>query len=604
MVVSLIKRMVGRDGSAEARLEGAKALMAAPETAIKGFSQLSLLAREDIPEAQFLVADAYLTGNGVPPNLPEGVRWMRRAARKGWPKAGFTMATLYLNGLPASIEDQGSSGALFGASSPLVEKGEPNFHRAAVWAKLSAELGDVDGQAIYGYVLCNGPEDIRNPEEGRNWYRKAAEAGNAQGHLGLGLLTLGTASSQDDYIVAAQHLRKAADAGLSTALYLMGVMYEHGMGGCSADEGAAFSYYSKAAEQGVPKAQARLGVALMAGSHGMERDVVRGETWLRRAALGGDAEAAATLGDLYGRGGDLPPNYVEAVSWYQQAAKAGHAAASYTLGTLFKEGVGVARDEREAERWFRLAVEQGHNHATIDLSNMLLQGQASSDISADLIQVYRTKAEQGDALSAFNLAVCLIQGVGTEQSYKSDAEALRWLRIAADKIVNAQYWYGILTLHGRGTDKNPEAGRAWLRKAAEAGMTDAQVAYADLLVNGTGGPMDHQQALELYKKAAAQGHVWGMFSLGAMYGGGHDVPEDLVAAQQWFRKAAEKNNPPAQLMMGRYLAVGRAGEQDTEQAKIWYKKAAAQGISEAAAELANLEAAEAETRVPAASHDG
>ena len=81
-----------------------------------------------------------------------------------------------------------------------------------------------------------------------------------------------------------------------------------------------------------------------------------------------------------------------------------------------------------------------------------------------------------------------------------------------------------------------------------------------------------------------------MFGLGALYGGGHDVPMDRVAAFHWFRKAAELSHPQAQLMLGRYLRLGLAGPPDIEEARVWFKRALDSGLSEAATELANLNA--------------
>ena len=146
-----------------------------------------------------------------------------------------------------------------------------------------------------------------------------------------------------------------------------------------------------------------------------------------------------------------------------------------------------------------------------------------------------------------------------------------------------------MLLEGRGTEIQPEEGRVWLGKAAEAGMIDAQLAYARLLVEGIGGPEDHSGALAMYIRAAEAGSVPAMFSLGAMYGGGHEVEKDTSLARKWFAAAAEAGHPVAQLMMARYCAQGIAGEVDREAALIWYRKSEAQGIVQASAELSQLD---------------
>lgn len=588
MVFGFVKRLLGRDEtSIEARLTHAKGLLKSHDDAAKGFSQLTALARENNVEAQFLVGECYLNGTGVPPNLVEGVRWMRRAAKKGWTKAAFILATLYLHGLPPEVEEPSGASSVFDEIKPPSDNREPDYRKAAYWAKIAADKGYADAQAMYGYVLSSGPDDLRDPEEGLVWYRKAADAGCVQGHLGLGLAALNIARTQDDYAAAAKELHQAAEGGLGTALYLIGVMRERGLG-LPQDQTIAMQYYEQAAEKNVHAAQAKYGLGLMAGL-GVKKNLARGETWLRRAALSGDAEAAAVLGDLYGHGVDLPPNYAEAVSWYRFASDHGHASASHTLGMLYQTGVGVPKDPEAAEYWFKLAAQQGNKDASADLGNLVLRDGDPAHVGEQVMASYRELAEKGDLLAAFNFGVCLAQGVGIE---KNEEQALVWLKRAAEKVVNAQYWYGQMLVAGRGTDENLEEGRSWIQKASEAGMVDAQVTYADMLVRGEGGPKNHHLALELYEKAAESGNVAAMFSIGAMLGGGHDVTEDRVAAQQWFLKAAEKGSPAAQLMMGRYLANGLAGERDIEKARFWYRKAEEQNVFQASAELSALNMAE------------
>ena len=69
----------------------------------------------------------------------------------------------------------------------------------------------------------------------------------------------------------AEHLRRAADAGLPTALYLLALMTERGMG-MPADRAAAIQLFRQAAEKGNRPSQARWGMALMQGSELMKSE--------------------------------------------------------------------------------------------------------------------------------------------------------------------------------------------------------------------------------------------------------------------------------------------------------------------------------------------
>ena len=52
----------------------------------------------------------------------------------------------------------------------------------------------------------------------------------------------------------------------------------------------------------------------------------------------------------------------------------------------------------------------------------------------------------------------------------------------------------------------------------------------------------------------------------------------------------ERSHPQAQLMLGRYLRRGLAGPADPVQAELWFTRAAQNGVREAAAELALINA--------------
>src|SRR5271167_2602815 len=63
------------------------------------FPLLARAARAGITEAEFRVGRCYLEGAGVPPSRANGVRWLEKAASKGYVEAQALVATLCLNGL-------------------------------------------------------------------------------------------------------------------------------------------------------------------------------------------------------------------------------------------------------------------------------------------------------------------------------------------------------------------------------------------------------------------------------------------------------------------------------------------------------------------------
>jgi TPR repeat protein len=571
--------------------------------ATKAFAPLTRAAQSGIAEAQYRVGRCYIEGKGVPISRVEGARWLERSARQGYVDAQILLAALHIHGVgadqPAPDQSQpvpeyhpgqgmaaGSPaapqqvGGLFGAA----EAGRPDFDTALHWARLAGDAGSGDGQALVGYILTSGPEKLRDLDQARSWYARSSAADCPQGHLGYALALASQAKTPEERERVVALMRKAADAELPTALFLLGLLIERGIAG-EVDTVAATDLFRRSAEKGHSSGQARWGVALMNGV-GVKANPIEGETWLRRAALAGDREAAAVVGDLYARGGGkLPPNFVEAGMWFRRAADAGHKGAARALGLLHLTGAGVAPDSEAAAEWLRRAAQAGDRHAYADLGNLLLQGGGESADSVRTREWFEQAAASGDLLAAFNFGVCLAEGVGID---RDDAKAVEWLRRAADGVVNAQYWYGRMVTEGRGVPADPVEGRVWIARAAEVGMPEAEVFLADMLLSGRGGERNHPAALELFEKAAGRGHVGAMFGVAAMNGGGHDVPTDRVVAQRWFLAAAERGHPQAQMMLGRYLYRGLAGEPDIEKGRYWLQKALAQGMQDATADLAAL----------------
>ena len=95
------------------------------------FALFSLAARANIPEAEFRVGRCYLEGSGVPPSRADGVRWVERAAEKGYVEAQALVATLCLHGMAPGFADAGAGAGLFGGQTTA----EPDYLSAAKWAR-------------------------------------------------------------------------------------------------------------------------------------------------------------------------------------------------------------------------------------------------------------------------------------------------------------------------------------------------------------------------------------------------------------------------------------------------------------------------------------
>jgi TPR repeat protein len=114
-----------------------------------------------------------------------------------------------------------------------------------------------------------------------------------------------------------ERYRKAADQGNADAQVNLGVMYAEGQG-VKRDYTEAVRWYRKAAEQGYALAQWCLGVMYEDG-HGLPQDYAEAVRWYRKAADQGNADAQFALGVMYAEGRGVTRDYAEAHMWFNLA---------------------------------------------------------------------------------------------------------------------------------------------------------------------------------------------------------------------------------------------------------------------------------------------
>jgi uncharacterized protein len=147
----------------------------------RAFTVLARGARAGQLEARYRVGCAYAEGVGVPVNHANAAHWLTLAADAGHLGAKVKLAGLYLHGAVPELGDEATAvDDLFATRTKL----QPDYVQAHYWAQLAAEEGQPDAQALLGTVLSLGPEEMRDQKAAEEWYRRAAEGGSPQGHLG------------------------------------------------------------------------------------------------------------------------------------------------------------------------------------------------------------------------------------------------------------------------------------------------------------------------------------------------------------------------------------------------------------------------------------
>ena len=219
----VLDRLIGL-ASPEAALRRAVRLSDQGKAA-EAFPLLTRSAKAGIAEAEYRVACCYLEGAGVPASRIEGARWLERAAGHGHVEAQTLLAGLCVHGLAGDVNGDRPE-RLFAEEEP----GEPDFASALKWARPAAEAGSAKAQAVLAYVLTCGPEEMRDLEAAHRWYQRSAAAGCPEGCLGYALSLAPRTQDEAGRHEVAEHLRRAAEAELPTAIYLLAVLTEQGVG--------------------------------------------------------------------------------------------------------------------------------------------------------------------------------------------------------------------------------------------------------------------------------------------------------------------------------------------------------------------------------------
>ena len=161
-----------------------------------------------------------------------------------------------------------------------------------------------------------------------------------------------------DFLKAETLYRSLAEAGVSEAQFILGSMYDLGLG-VPQDYTEALKWLQMAAEQGNAKAQSKLGAMYDIGLE-VPQDRLEAMKWWRLAAEQGDVFAQYNLGAIYDHGKVVPQDFEAAVKWYRLAAEQGNVFAQEKLAWKYILGEGVPQDDVLAHMWLDIAVGNDH----------------------------------------------------------------------------------------------------------------------------------------------------------------------------------------------------------------------------------------------------
>jgi TPR repeat protein len=207
----------------------------------------------------------------------------RKAANAGHAPAQVALGELYADGLGYDQDDATAAG----------------------WFRRAAKNGLAEGRYRFGLALRDGVGVEPDAEKADEMLRAAfagflsrAEAGDGSACFPLAVMYEKRLGTKRDLKAAAVWYRKAAEAGNAEARFWIGVACADGkIPGVPRDDGEAFGWFSSAAGQGHRDAMVRLGDMFRDGV-GTDKDPARATEWYAKAAELGSRSASRRLNQL------------------------------------------------------------------------------------------------------------------------------------------------------------------------------------------------------------------------------------------------------------------------------------------------------------------
>jgi hypothetical protein len=165
------------------------------------------LAHAGVPRAQNNIGACFAGGLGVERNTAVALRWLTLAAEAGDAVGQRNLAALHFKG-------------------DGVEQSDVEARR---WYRAAAENGDCAAQDMLSWMLLEGDDKADLPEV-RRWAEAAAGSGVAPSMTRLGMMYHEALGVERDAVVAAQWWRRGADAGDADAQAMLGAAMLLGQG--------------------------------------------------------------------------------------------------------------------------------------------------------------------------------------------------------------------------------------------------------------------------------------------------------------------------------------------------------------------------------------
>ena len=339
------------------------------------FTQHLKAAQQQDASAALLVAQDYLNGIGVKPDLKQAIHWYQQSYSLGNAQAALELARLYQTGQHLPAEPETSLAYLQAAAQGNVPQAQyelanaytqgnhvPQHNgQALFWYMKAANNGSPAAQTLVRTLATEQPELSAQMTHFMQTLQDA-QAGNSQAQLEVGqAYRYGFPILQNNQEAFAW-LKKAWESSqqeLFQAAFELADLYYKGEG-TEKDTNRAMVLFSKAAENKNPAAQYQLGEFAYMDNPPRLEDAF---AWFSNAAAQGNAKAQYMTGFMLLQGQGTAASVPLAIRFFEQAGQQNNSDAQYVLGQIYTKGWGVKKDPSQGRIWLEKAAENGNEAA-------------------------------------------------------------------------------------------------------------------------------------------------------------------------------------------------------------------------------------------------
>ena len=290
-----------------------------------------MAAMHDEPEAQYGYGYCLKDGLGVPKNLVEAEKYLKKAEAANHNGAIYCLGELYEEEEKYDLALQYYKRGIEADFVPsyyrlgcMYEQGkgvQKDLSRAEQYKEYAVEQKHPEALMEYGMNLIKKDKDYLG---GLEYIREAADLGYAEAQFETGKVYL----NLNDYTTAAVYFKKAADNDVAKAQYSYAYILKTGNCG-RVNEEEIMNYYQKAADNGVPKALYGMGLMYESGSSFYPQNYNKAAQLFQQAAEKGVAEAMLKFGEYALEGKGVNQNEQIGLLYIKKSADAGYPPAQY-----------------------------------------------------------------------------------------------------------------------------------------------------------------------------------------------------------------------------------------------------------------------------------